>query len=249
MPADVVLTARRLWQELAGVPVRFGDGATVVASPASRFCPPGFVGLVTVGDGVLATAPDEAVAATVREHLDELGVARAADVASWSGRFRVGYALGPARLAYLTDRDFTPAAAPGPVVTTVERSGAEVVDLLASVVPDEAEESGLDGITSPAFVARGRGGRVLAASGYRAWPGGAAHLCVLTARTERGGGLGRRTASAAVAHALRAGLLPQWRARVEPSRRVARALGFVEVGDQLSLQLQTAPSLAGWSSD
>lgn len=239
MPADVVLPARRLWQELAGVPVRFVDGATVVASPGSRFCPAGLVGLVTVGDGVLATAPDEAVAGSVREHLAGLTVAGATDLGSWSSRFRVGYALGPARLAYLTGSDFTPADPHGPVVATVERSGAEVVGLLASVVPDEAEESGLDGITSPAFVVRGRGGRLLAASGYRAWPGGVAHLCVLTARTERGGGLGRRTASAAVAHALQTGLLPQWRARVEPSRRVARALGFVEVGDQLSLQLQT----------
>lgn len=241
MPADVVLPARRLWQELAGVPVRFADGVTVVTSPSSRFCPPGFVGVVTVGDGVLATAPDEAAAAAVREHLDGLTVTQASDLGSWSGRFRIGYALGPARLAYATHRDFVPAAGHGPAVTTVERSGAEVVGLLASVVADEAEESGLDGITSPAFVVRGRGGRLLAASGYRAWPGGAAHLCVLTARTERGGGLGRRTASAAVAHALQAGLLPQWRARVEPSRRVARALGFVEVGEQLSLQLHPHP--------
>jgi hypothetical protein len=33
------------------------------------------------------------------------------------------------------------------------------------------------------------------------------------------------------------GLLPQWRARPEPSRRVARALGFRELGAQLSIRL------------
>ncbi|WP_380169334.1 GNAT family N-acetyltransferase [Jannaschia sp. R86511] len=240
MPAaDLVPPARRLWEQLAAVPVTFGDGATVVVSPSSRLCPAGFVGVVRIGDGVLATVPDDTATAAVREHLRAVGPAQAADLDAWARRFRLGYALGPARLAYLSADGFTPVVAPGaPPVVPVERSGAEVVSLLASVVPAEAEESGLDGITSPAFVVRGRGGRLLAASGYRAWPGGAAHLCVLTARTERGGGLGRRTASAAVAHALAAGLLPQWRARVEPSRRVARALGFVEVGDQLGVQLR-----------
>ncbi|MER7737151.1 hypothetical protein ABTX34_02235 [Streptomyces sp. NPDC096538] len=38
--------------------------------------------------------------------------------------------------------------------------------------------------------------------------------------------------AAAVAHALAAGLLPQWRARAFASRRVAAALGFEELGAQ-----------------
>ncbi|WP_220505371.1 hypothetical protein [Microbispora sp. H10830] len=42
-------------------------------------------------------------------------------------------------------------------------------------------------------------------------------------------------ASAAAADALADGLLPQWRARPEPSRRVARALGFRDTGAQISL--------------
>lgn len=33
------------------------------------------------------------------------------------------------------------------------------------------------------------------------------------------------------------GLLPQWRARPEPSQRVARALGFRVLGAQISLRL------------
>ncbi|MFD3663840.1 hypothetical protein ACFWVF_25200 [Streptomyces sp. NPDC058659] len=44
-------------------------------------------------------------------------------------------------------------------------------------------------------------------------------------------------ASAAVAHAIAAGLLPQWRARPHSSRRVAAALGFEELGAQLSVEL------------
>jgi len=53
----------------------------------------------------------------------------------------------------------------------------------------------------------------------------------------RGRGLARATGSATVAHALAAGLLPQWRARRPASRRVAAALGFAEMGAQLSIEL------------
>ena len=70
--------------------------------------------------------------------------------------------------------------------------------------------------------------------------GGAAHLSVLTAASARGRGLGRRAASAAVAHAIAAGRLPQWRARPEASRHVARTLGFRELGAQVSLRLAPA---------
>ncbi|WP_091291657.1 GNAT family N-acetyltransferase [Micromonospora halophytica] len=70
------------------------------------------------------------------------------------------------------------------------------------------------------------GGRVVAAAGYRRWPSSVAHLGVLTSSDCRGRGLAGAVASAAVAEALRNELLPQWRARPEPSRRLARRLGF-----------------------
>ncbi|WP_437441411.1 GNAT family N-acetyltransferase [Streptomyces aureus] len=54
----------------------------------------------------------------------------------------------------------------------------------------------------------------------------------------RGRRLARHAGSAAVAHALAAGLLPQWRARPPASRRVARSLGFRELGSQLSVRLE-----------
>ncbi|WP_223839676.1 GNAT family N-acetyltransferase [Saccharopolyspora pogona] len=74
--------------------------------------------------------------------------------------------------------------------------------------------------------------------GYQTWPASTAHLCILTAPKQRGRGLARQVASAAVAHALDAGLLPQWRARPEASRRVATALGFRALGAQLSVRLR-----------
>jgi RimJ/RimL family protein N-acetyltransferase len=109
---------------------------------------------------------------------------------------------------------------------------------LSAADPDDAAESGLAEITSPAFAVRDHG-QIAAVAGYRDWPCATAHLSVLTATPARGRGLARLVASAAVTHAIGAGKLPQWRARPEPSRRVARALGFREVGSQLSIRLIT----------
>uniref|UniRef100_UPI003BAB0039 GNAT family N-acetyltransferase n=1 Tax=Streptomyces sp. NBC_01001 TaxID=2903713 RepID=UPI003BAB0039 len=101
---------------------------------------------------------------------------------------------------------------------------------------EDAGEAALDEITSPAFVVREQG-QVVAAAGYRAWPSRTAHIGVLTAPAVRGQGLARVTGSATVAHALAAGLLPQWRARPPASRRVAASLGFEELGFQLSIEI------------
>jgi len=100
-------------------------------------------------------------------------------------------------------------------------------------------ESGIGKITTPAFAIREHG-QVVAAAGYRDWPCGTAHLSVLTASAARGRGLAQAAASAAVAHAIAEGRLPQWRARPQASRRVARALGFRELGAQVSIRLAAA---------
>jgi hypothetical protein len=62
---------------------------------------------------------------------------------------------------------------------------------------------------------------------------------LLTAARARGRGLGAVASSAAVTHALAAGKLPQWRARVEASQRIARGLGFHELGAQVGFRLTT----------
>ncbi|MEO3874036.1 GNAT family N-acetyltransferase [Nonomuraea sp. B12E4] len=78
---------------------------------------------------------------------------------------------------------------------------------------------------------------MISGCGYRPWVDTVAHLSVLTASHRRGRGYARMAASAAAADALDRGLVPQWRARVEASRRVARALGFRQLGRQVSLRL------------
>jgi GNAT superfamily N-acetyltransferase len=94
-------------------------------------------------------------------------------------------------------------------------------------------------MTSPVSVIRA-GGRVVAAAGYEVWGGELAQVGVLTDPRYRGRGLGTAVASAAVARAVGAGLVAQWRARpaIVGSRRIARTLGFVDVGWQLMVRLR-----------
>ncbi|GIF77392.1 GNAT family N-acetyltransferase [Asanoa siamensis] len=232
MTEDPLLArARRLWCLLAGAPVGFtARGVDVVVSPKSALCPPGWVGIVSLGGVAIATVPD----AWSLRALAVLPASSWQDPAAIRDGLPVRESLGPATLAYLDPAAFTPVgggAEPVPV------GNPAVKDLLARVPAAEADESALTDITSPAFVLRS-GTEVVAAAGYRRWPGGVAHLCVLTSPTHRGQGLARTTATAAVTSALHAGMLAQWRARHAASRRVAVAVGFRELGWHLSLRLE-----------
>jgi len=223
--------ARSLWTDLSGVPVRFVPGAVHVAAGAtSLLCPPGWAGIVRLGDAVIATAPDEGSAAVVRRALHGLAPGETTDPGRVRARLALADVLGPATLAYAGGPDLR--AAPGP---PVERR-PDAHDLIAAAPADEAGESGLDEITSDAFVVRD-GRRILAAAGYERWPLGTAHIGVLTAPDARGRGLARVVAAAAVRDAFAHGLVAQWRARPAASRRVALALGFRELGAQLSVRL------------
>ncbi|MEV5738720.1 GNAT family N-acetyltransferase [Microbispora rosea] len=223
--------ARRMWAALARVPVTFpGPGnVAVVVSPESWLCPPGWTGVVTLDGAALVTVPDADLAEPLRDAL----LAGHMDPSPLPARLAVRDVLGPATLAYLDAGDFAPAH----TGTRVERLPAghpDIGALAAAAGERDAGESAVEEISSAVWVLRD-GRDVVAAAGYRPWLDTAAHMSVLTAARCRGRGLARVVASAAVADALAGGLLPQWRARPEPSRRVARALGFREAGAQISL--------------
>ncbi|SNT64009.1 GNAT acetyltransferase [Asanoa hainanensis] len=227
MVDDLLLSrARTLWVTLAGAPATFASPADVVVSPLSMLCPPGWAGVVSLGGAAIATVPDSAAALALA------GLRSWDDPAALVDELPAAETLGPATLAYLDPSAFRPPV--GRDVVVGDR--ADLRTLLASVPAADADESGLAEVTSPAYVVRARG-VVVAAAGYHRWPGGAAHVCVLTARGHRGLGLARAVAAAATEHALAAGLLAQWRARPEASRRVGRALGYRELGWQLSVRL------------
>lgn len=239
MSIDPLLArARGLWEELASVPVTFtpAGGVNVVVSPQSRMCPSECVGVVVLGGSAIVTVPNDGTAAMVREAFTSLSVEAVADVKAVGAVLPVAGVLGPATLSYVAEGDFRPAP-PGPVAVGQLPAGHPDLRELAKLAGGrDAGEAGLDEIDSPVFVVRADG-EVVAACGYRAWPAQTAHLSVLTAPKWRGQGLARVTGSAAVAHALAAGLMPQWRARPAESRRVALALGFRELGAQLSIKL------------
>lgn len=239
-PASAVTLARALWTELAGVPVEFTSPTDVVVAPGSLLCPPGWAGIVRIGDAAVVTAPDARSAEALGEAARILSYEELTDPVrlgvTLSGTAPVLDVLGPASLCYLDGGRDTFVPSPGPVEQVAAGDRSALKALLAAVGQDDADESGLDEISSPAFLLVD-GGVAVAAAGYLSWPRSVAHLCVLVAPHHRRRGLARIVASAAVSHALDAGLLPQWRARPYPSRRVAAALGFRELGAQLSVRM------------
>ncbi|MFI7462899.1 GNAT family N-acetyltransferase [Nonomuraea sp. NPDC049646] len=212
----------------------------MVVSAGSGMCPPGWTGIVVLDGGALVTVPDAGLGEPLRQALRAAVSDDGDDLARLSERLSEGLVvrevLGPATLAYVDADAFVPCHA-GAEVESLTPGDPEVGALLAAVSEQDADESGLAEVGSAVWVVRA-GGEVVAAAGYRTWLDTAAHLSVLTAEGFRGRGLARAVASAAVADALGAGLLPQWRARPEASRRVARALGFRELGSQVSLRVE-----------
>ncbi|MEV0538037.1 GNAT family N-acetyltransferase [Kitasatospora sp. NPDC050463] len=239
--------ARELWVELAVEPVEFSssDGANVVVSPGSRLCPPLWTGIVVLGDAGIVTVPSVQVAKLLAGASIKLSGEELVDEDRLREVLPVLDVLGPAALFYLDRVDFLSTQGAAAVEEVVCGDDGLAI-LLVRAGEEDAGESGLEDITSPAFVLR-EGDDVVAAAGYQVWPQSVAHLSVLVAPGHRGRGLARVVASAAVAHALDAGLLPQWRARPHPSKRVALALGFRQLGFQLSVRLGDAvsPALAG----
>lgn len=234
---SLLVRAQGLWQQLASAPVSFGAAGEVcvVASPDSGFCPPGWVGVVLLGGSAVVTAPSEKSAARIRRAVAELPADRLTDPEAVGKVLPIGEVLGPAVLAYAAAEGFRPVVRAELRVEELPAGHADLRALEQAAGARDAGEASLGEITSPAFVLRADG-EVVAASGYRAWPGSTAHVSVLTSPVRRGKGFARATGSASVRHALARDLLPQWRARVPASRKAAVALGFSELGSQLSIR-------------
>ncbi|MFE5804904.1 GNAT family N-acetyltransferase [Streptomyces sp. NPDC056491] len=233
----LLVRARELWVELADTPIEFcpSGGVTVAVAPGSRLSPSSWIGIVRIGDAVIVTVPSVRVAGMVDDAARRMTHNELVDIDRLCEVLPVLDVLGPASLFYLGRDGFLPVHE-GAGVEQLPIGDGGLSALLAQAGEEEAGESGLEDISSSAFCLR-RGDEVVAAAGYQSWPRSVAHLSVLVAPHCRGRHLARAVASAAVAHALDARLLPQWRARLQPSQRVAVALGFQELGAQLSVRL------------
>jgi GNAT acetyltransferase len=234
-PPTLTAKSRALWESLAEAPTEFGPVLQVAVSPNSRLCPPGWVGIVVIADSVIATAPTPNAAHAVQQVLGTLPAASLTDLETLSTRLQLLEVRGPACLAYLDPVEFQPHHGPVAAEQLLPHDDG-LRQLAAASSAEDVEESGITEITSPAFAAREHG-TIISTAGYRDWPDDVAHLSVLTMTAARGRGLARTVASAAVMHAIQHAMLPQWRARPQTSRRVARALGFHELGSQVSIRI------------
>jgi hypothetical protein len=241
VPGPLIARVRQVWAALAGVPVRSFSVSVprAVASPDSKICPPGWVGIVAITDAVLITAASPAVVQQLDRALGGLALDEVTDVSALSALLPIVEVRGPAWLSYLGQEDL-PVRHGDQAVERLSPGHGDLMRLRGAVSQDEANESGLADITSDAFVVR-QAGEIVSAAGFRRWPDDVAHLSVLTAAPSRGQGLATSTACAAVDEALAQHLLPQWRARLASSHRVSARLGFQELGRQLSLKLDDTP--------
>ena len=234
--AQLLAGARELWAEIAAAPVVFPEqGISVVVSPRSGMCPAGWAGLVVVGNVGIGTAPDQATAEAMRARLAGCSPRRLYDPADAAALLPSAEMIGPVTLAYLASDRFRPCT--GPTVEELPAGHADMRALEARCSAQERAEVSIDQLTSPAFAIRdGEGGEIIAAAGYVAWPRDTAHMAILTAPEARGRGLAKVAASSAIAPAFARGMVPQWRARVPASLRVAGAVGFEAVGVQIRVR-------------
>jgi GNAT superfamily N-acetyltransferase len=204
-----------------------------VVHPASRIAPPGWVGVVALGNAAIATAPDAVTPAAVETIVGGVSPETATEC-DWSATGAVEV-LGPASLFFAHG---TVALPDRPIVTARQDSEA-LAAFVARLADKDASEAALERISSPVFVVM-HGSQVVAACGYQRWVGQLAHMSVAVDAVHRGSGLGRAVASAAIADAVGAGLLPQWRARPRASQQLATSLGLVRLGSQVAVRFDHA---------
>lgn len=140
--------------------------------------------------------------------------------------------LGEAALAY-TDRYVDHPDLEGARVTDDPQA---VADLLARCPADDAGEAGVEQLTDR-WVLLDSADLPVALAGFQVWGDIIAHLGVITALDDRRRGYGGLAAALATNEALDAGLIPQWRARIDnrSSLALAAVLGFERVGSQTTV--------------
>lgn len=230
--AAMSVRASAAWARLAEVVAL--DELQVVVRPESPLALPGCVGVLRLDGTVTVAVPHDGLVEPVTSLVRSVAsrVSPTGSVAPALARdARVVEVVGQASLFFGCLEPARP-----PSANLVRGAARDAEQLLASVSPEEAGESGLRDVTSALSMVKDDR-TVFAASGYVHWPSDVAHMCVLAHPHHRGKGYAANAASDAVARALREGLLPQWRARPEPSKALARALGLMELGEQVSIRI------------
>lgn len=132
-----------------------------------------------------------------------------------------------------------PVRATGSPLRELGPADATALATLRALAPHEWEEAGL--ATTSRLFGVFSGDDIAAVAGYESWDGELAHLQVFCHPRHRRRRLATDALTIAIAHALAAGLLPQYRARDGnvASRGLADRLGFLEYGWMASIYLAT----------
>ncbi|HZA18027.1 MAG TPA: hypothetical protein VE645_14295, partial [Pseudonocardiaceae bacterium] len=77
----------------------------VVASPDSKICPPGWMGIVAISDAVLITAAFPVAAHQLDCRLRALALVEVTDVSALHALLPIAEVLGPAWLSYLAQEN------------------------------------------------------------------------------------------------------------------------------------------------
>lgn len=223
--------ARRLWCTLAGDDEALRPATTTVVRGSRGIAPRGWTGVVRLGDACLIEAGE--ADAAVLELLTS--VSDPSDAEQINRSLRPVHTLGPAELAYLPV-----GGEPADVRCDGQLREVRVASLrgwLSSLPDVDIEESSIADMDQ-VLVLYG-GGNLLGAAGHLDWPARIGHVGVLVAPSARGTGVGSSLAAAATRRVLEHGRKPQWRAATAntASRRIARRIGYREIGRQFSFEL------------
>jgi GNAT superfamily N-acetyltransferase len=156
--------------------------------------------------------------------------------------------VGPAYIGYATQDSLKTVPAPSARVL-VEQDSEAVVNFRGRCSPEEWEHGGSEFGKVPTFGSFDSGGVLAAIAGYKEWKGAQgviAHIAIVTAQDSRRMGHGVAAVALAAEHALKRGLLPQYRTLKSnaPSMRVAGKLGFAEYGFSVYVRLAGSRGLA-----
>jgi hypothetical protein len=223
--------ARQLWCTLASEDDALRPATTTVVHGSRGIAPEGWTGVVRLDDAYLIEAGDaDATVLDILRNLDD-----PSDPEQVTRVLRPVRTLGPGELAYLPVN-----AAVADLVHGGELREVPVASLrgwLDSLPEDDVEESSVGEMDQALALYRGED--VLGAAGHLNWPARIGHVGVLVAPTTRGAGVGGCLGAAATRRVLEHGRSPQWRAAAgnAASRRVARRIGYREMGRQFSFQL------------
>lgn len=150
---------------------------------------------------------------------------------------RVGKIIGPAFIGYGEAASLDLCDASRAALLPFDPS---TVAALKAACGEAWNDGGSEGGGQPIFGCLDEAGQLATLAGYKIWNEAIAHISIIAHPDHRGRGLARAAVARAAAHALSAGLLPQYRTlrANQPSIAVAKRLGFAEYGFSVYVRMR-----------